>query len=40
MNPIYQIRDTSGVYSPALLFYRELIAKNLQTAIGMVGDLG
>jgi D-serine deaminase-like pyridoxal phosphate-dependent protein len=38
MNPTYEIRDPSSIYSPALVFYRELIAKNLQTAVSMVGD--
>lgn len=38
MNPIYQLRDTGHVYTPALLFYKDLIVKNIRTAIDMVGD--
>src|SRR5205085_889461 len=38
MNPTYEIRDPSSVYSPSLVFYRELIARNLPTAVSMVGD--
>lgn len=38
MHPQYQLTDTSNVFSPALLFYRDLIQQNIQNAIRMVGD--
>ena len=37
MNPIYQINDTTAIYTPALVFYRELIQHNLALAIKMAG---
>ena len=37
MNPIYQIQDTSSVFSPALLFYKDLIRQNVARAIDVVG---
>lgn len=40
MNPLYKIQDTSVIYSPGLIFYKDLIRKNIATAIEMVrGDL-
>jgi len=38
MNPLYTIRDPSAIFSPALLFYRELICRNILHAIEMAGD--
>ena len=38
MNPIYAIADTSGIYSPALLFYKDIIQQNVNRAVEMVGD--
>src|SRR5437764_6117448 len=37
MNPLYQISDTSTVFSPALLFYKDLIRRNLAVAIEIAG---
>ena len=38
MNPIYTVRDTSAVFSPALLFYKDLIRRNIARAIEMAGS--
>jgi D-serine deaminase-like pyridoxal phosphate-dependent protein len=38
MNPQYAVRDTSAIYSPALLFYKDLIRNNIARAIELVGD--
>jgi D-threonine aldolase len=38
MNPHYAIRDTSRIYSPALLFYKDLIRANIARAVEMAGD--
>jgi D-threonine aldolase len=38
MNPHYAIRDTSSIYSPALVFYKDLIRKNITYAIEIAGD--
>src|SRR5262249_32822497 len=37
MNPIYAIRDTSAVFSPALLFYKDLIRRNLARVVEIAG---
>jgi D-serine deaminase-like pyridoxal phosphate-dependent protein len=37
MIPHYSIRDTSHILSPALLFYKELIRKNIARAIELAG---
>ncbi|HLJ96209.1 MAG TPA: D-TA family PLP-dependent enzyme [Gemmataceae bacterium] len=37
MNAPYAIRDTSAIYSPALLFYEELIRRNIEWALAMAG---
>jgi D-serine deaminase-like pyridoxal phosphate-dependent protein len=37
MNPIYLVHDTSDIFSPALLFYKELIGQNIALAIKMAG---
>lgn len=39
MHPMYALADTSNVFSPALLFYRDLIRQNIHNAIRMVGDV-
>ncbi len=38
MNPHYAIRDTSSIYSPALVFYKDLIRKNIAYAVEIAGD--
>ena len=38
MNPAYAIRDTSELYSPALIFYKDLIRRNIEYAISLVGN--
>jgi D-serine deaminase-like pyridoxal phosphate-dependent protein len=38
MNPHYAIRDTSSIYSPALIFYKDLIRKNIAYAVEIAGD--
>ena len=37
MHPHYAIADTSSVYSPALLFFKDLIRRNLAVAIEIAG---
>src|SRR5215471_17862022 len=37
MNPRYAIRDTSSIFTPALIFYKELIAGNIARAIEIAG---
>jgi D-serine deaminase-like pyridoxal phosphate-dependent protein len=37
MNPTYVIRDTSAVFTPALLFYKELIRQNIARAVEIAG---
>jgi D-serine deaminase-like pyridoxal phosphate-dependent protein len=37
MNPAYAIRDTSRIFSPALLFYKDLIHSNIARAVEMAG---
>jgi D-serine deaminase-like pyridoxal phosphate-dependent protein len=38
MNPEYIIKDTSQVFSPGLLFYKTLIARNIQNLVKRVGN--
>ncbi len=38
MNPLYEINDTSEIFSPALLFYKEAIASNLALLLDMAGS--
>jgi D-serine deaminase-like pyridoxal phosphate-dependent protein len=38
MNPHYAIRDTSRIFSPALLFYKDLIRGNIARAVELAGD--
>jgi D-serine deaminase-like pyridoxal phosphate-dependent protein len=37
MNPMYVIQDTTAIFSPALLFYKDLIRRNLTQAIALAG---
>jgi D-threonine aldolase len=37
MNPQYLIRDTSAVFSPALVFYKDLIRQNIARAVEIAG---
>jgi D-serine deaminase-like pyridoxal phosphate-dependent protein len=37
MNPHYAIRDTSRIFSPSLLFYKDLIRANIARAIELAG---
>jgi D-serine deaminase-like pyridoxal phosphate-dependent protein len=38
MLPQYTVRDTSRIYSPALLFFKDLIRKNIARAVELAGD--
>lgn len=38
MNPIYILHDSSAVYTPALLFYKDLIHANIAHALSFVGS--
>ena len=38
MDPHYLLRDTSQVFSPGLLFYRDVIRHNIERLIARVGD--
>jgi D-serine deaminase-like pyridoxal phosphate-dependent protein len=40
MNPAYAIQDTSAIFSPALLFYKELIRQNIARCVEIAGDAG
>ena len=40
MNPLYVIRDTSAVFTPALIFYKDLIRRNIAHAVEMAGGPG
>ncbi|HZT82383.1 MAG TPA: D-TA family PLP-dependent enzyme [Gemmataceae bacterium] len=37
MNPQYAVRDTAAVFSPALLFYKDLIRRNIAHAVAVAG---
>jgi D-threonine aldolase len=37
MNPAYAITDTSAVFSPGLLFYKDIIEKNIECCLRMAG---
>jgi D-serine deaminase-like pyridoxal phosphate-dependent protein len=37
MDPQYLVRDTASIYSPALLFYKDLIRHNIAQAIAIAG---
>jgi D-serine deaminase-like pyridoxal phosphate-dependent protein len=38
MNPQYVVHDTSSIYSPALLFYKDLIRRNIEHAVSIAGS--
>src|SRR5690348_1017230 len=38
MNPQYPLRDPSAVLSPGLLFYKDLIRRNIARAVAIAGD--
>jgi D-serine deaminase-like pyridoxal phosphate-dependent protein len=38
MKSTYVVRDTSQVFSPALLFYKDIIRKNVAEAVKLAGD--
>src|SRR5208282_3449910 len=38
MDACYRLQDTSEVFSPALLFYKELIVQNIELAVRMAGS--
>ena len=38
MNPEYLLKDPSQVFSPGLLFYKTLIARNIQNLVKRVGN--
>jgi len=38
MNDHYTIADTSAIFSPALLFYKDLICRNIARAVELAGD--
>jgi D-serine deaminase-like pyridoxal phosphate-dependent protein len=37
MNPAYAVADTANVFSPALLFYKDLIRRNIARCVEMAG---
>src|SRR5439155_23399042 len=38
MNPAYALRDTSEIFTPALLFYKDLIRRNIARAVEIAGN--
>src|SRR5262245_4766260 len=40
LNPAYKLRDTSAIFSPGLLFYKDLIRKNIARALEIAGRPG
>lgn len=38
MDSHYRLKNPSGIFSPALLFYKDLIARNIATAIRLAGS--
>jgi D-serine deaminase-like pyridoxal phosphate-dependent protein len=38
MKPPYEIDDTSAIFSPGLLFYKDLIRRNIAHAVKLAGD--
>jgi D-serine deaminase-like pyridoxal phosphate-dependent protein len=38
MDPRYHVRDTGHIFTPALLFYKDLIRRNIARAIGIAGS--
>jgi D-serine deaminase-like pyridoxal phosphate-dependent protein len=39
MNPEYLISDTSSIYTPALIFYKDIIRRNIAQAIAIAGGV-
>ena len=39
MDSVYSISDTSQIYSPAMLVYRDIVISNLNKMIAIAGDL-
>jgi D-serine deaminase-like pyridoxal phosphate-dependent protein len=39
MNPEYHISDTSSIYTPALIFYKDIIRRNIAQAIAIAGGV-
>jgi len=39
MNPQYLIADTSSIYTPALIFYKDIIHRNIAQAIAIAGGV-
>jgi D-serine deaminase-like pyridoxal phosphate-dependent protein len=39
MNPEYLISDTSAIYTPALIFYKDIIRRNIMQAISVAGSV-
>lgn len=37
MNPAYVLRDTGSVFSPALLFYKDIIRENIANGVALAG---
>ena len=40
MNPLYAINDIANIYSPGLLFYKDLIRQNIARTLEIAGDPG
>src|SRR5260370_22090535 len=38
MNPAYELKDTSSIFTPALLFYKDLIRRNIARAVEIAGS--
>jgi D-serine deaminase-like pyridoxal phosphate-dependent protein len=38
MNPVYALKETSSIFTPALLFYKHLIRQNIARAIEIAGS--
>src|SRR5215471_7355898 len=39
MNPQYLIADTSSIFTPALIFYKDIIRRNIAQAIAVAGGV-
>src|SRR6266851_7925628 len=40
MDPAYALKDTSEIFTPALLFYKDLIRRNIARAVEIAGSPG
>jgi D-serine deaminase-like pyridoxal phosphate-dependent protein len=40
MNPLYAIAETSAVFSPGLIFYKDVIRRNIARSLDIAGDPG